>query len=270
MIKSYPHNAIDFSGSFSRKSKSFDPSLQRVRNIFSLSEGNLCFVFEPDSMPVEVPTASMILTFNDGTVTVDHSEAVELATSIIYFFELSLDYSVKRTGSIRIAVTGYTDVMYSEFCEYVPTELLADEAIVEVIGSNADDTHGYLGTTHPACGFFEISELDSDVFGVDKTEYKYSYGRSKILEAEIFIKKRLTFLNLSMYQQNLLKWLCNCESLSIRGIDYQLVSDFTEKNKNAENEICDLTAEFVEVDRSFFAAESTEVASEIMPTNLFM
>jgi len=119
-------------------------------------------------------------------------------------------------------------------------------------------------------GFFQVSELNNKIHGVEKVEYSYSYGRKKILSAENFIKTRFTFLNLSMYQQNLLKWLCNCETLTINGVSYQLITDFTERNKDDLNEVCDLQADFIEVSQSFAIAGSSEKASSIAPNNLFM
>jgi hypothetical protein len=67
-----------------------------------------------------------------------------------------------------------------------------------------------------------------------------------------------------MYQQNLLKWLCNCQNVSIDGVSYQLISDFTELEKDENSEICSLKADFVEVTQSFFASPALS-----MPKNVF-
>jgi len=73
-----------------------------------------------------------------------------------------------------------------------------------------------------------------------------------------------------MYRQNLLKWICKCQTLTINGVAHYLVSDFVEKNKDENNEICDLQAEFVPVTQSNAITGATEAPSAIKPTNLFM
>jgi hypothetical protein len=271
MIKPSIFNAINFSPDFTRESKYFDVNLQRVRNIFSMAAGYLSFYFKPDVMPGATPTATFTIRFDDGnTGTASQSGVVVLTDGYVFFFELDLNYSVERGCYFQVTVDGYDDVIFSEKCRYIPDENLVAESIVTIIASNSDDTYGYI-STYPACGFFEVSKLNENVFGNSKVEYNYSYGRKKILSSENFIKTRLTFQNLSMYQQNLLKVLCNCETLTIDGVVYYLVSDFTEKNKSDENEICDLQADFVLIsDPTFFATGSTSVPSSFEPTNLFI
>jgi hypothetical protein len=169
-----------------------------------------------------------------------------------------------------LMIDGYDDIIFSEECDFTPANDIIPTEIVKIIAYNNDDTHGYIDVTYPAVGFFEVSELNKNVFGTNKVEYAYSYGRKKILNAENFIKTRITFLNLSMYQRNLLQALCNCENLLINGVAYYLVSDFTEVNKNEENEIWDLSAEFVTVaDPTFFAVGASEMPGKINQENLF-
>lgn len=275
MIKSSKYNAINFSKDFNRESKFFDSSLQRVRNIIATTaNGSKCFLsfeFIPATMPVSIPASTLTGVFQDGTgfIKATYDRVVELTDRYIYFFEIGIDVPKKGIWYFFTRVTGYTDILYSEECEMILSDDIASENIVEVIASNSDETHGYLTDDYQACGFFRVSELNGKIFGCDKVEYKYSYGRSKILSSENFIKTRFIFVNLSMYQQNLLKWLCNCENLTINGVAYQLVSDFTERNKNEENEICDLQAEFVEVEQSFFEIGSAEMPTDLNIKNLF-
>ena len=137
--------------------------------------------------------------------------------------------------------------------------------ICEISAYNNDSRHGYLTSTNPAFGFFKFSKLKSDIFLTEKVEYEYSYSRKKILRAENQIAKRFTFHDLTMYDANLLKWLCNTENLFIDGVQYQLISDFTELESDLNSEILSLQADFVEVEQSFFATPSTKI-----PTNIFI
>jgi hypothetical protein len=272
MIKPSIYNALNFSNDFNRESKFFDAKLQRVKNIFSLADAYLSFYFKPSAMPEgAAPTATLTVDFNDGTVTTGSSGVLTLTDGYIYFFEMAFNYSVERFGVFRLTMDGYDDIIFSEISKFIPAADLVTESIVKIIAYNNDATHGYLTSTYPACAFFEVSKLNENVFGNSKVEYKYSYGRVKILNSENYIKTRLTFNNLSMYQQNLLKFLCNCENLTIDGVGYYLASEFTEKNKNEENEICDLQADFVLIsDPTFFATGAAEMPGAIDPTNLFI
>ena len=73
-----------------------------------------------------------------------------------------------------------------------------------------------------------------------------------------------------MYRQNLLKWLCNCQTLTIDGVGYCIVSDFTEKNKDENSEICDLQADFLEVDGAMTLIGAASTPSPIRNNNLFI
>ena len=92
----------------------------------------------------------------------------------------------------------------------------------------------------------------------------------KILSSENNIAKRLTFVNLSMYQQNLLKWLCNCENLLIDGVQYELISDFTELLSDENSEVKDLRADFIPTNQSFFGNGSGIAPQNVFPTEFFM
>ena len=269
MITAPSYNCIDFTSDFARESKFFDASLQRKKGLISQCEAYLSFEFTPDTMPEAAPQA--VLTFfndNGSEDSINHEDVIELTSSFIYFFDFST-LIVEGEGYLRLQITGYDDVVFSERCEFINNANLAAREIVTVIASNNDDRHGYI-SDYPTCGFFEVHGLNGDQFGNSKVEYSYSYGRKKTLSSENFIKKRLTFIGLSMYQQNLIKWLCNCENLTIDGVSYCLVSDFTEKLKDENNEICDLQAEFVPVVANQFTTSSTSAPTRITPSNLFI
>jgi hypothetical protein len=268
MIKSAIFNAINFSDDFSRESKYFDTFLQRNQSILSTATAYLSFYFEPDEMPEAEPTGTIYFSNAKGTVLfsrpADH--VIELEDGYIYFFSLSTLTAIPDHFYVKFSDSD--EIIYSEKCRYVATADLYKENILTIIASNNDDRYGYV-STYPACGFFEFSEFNCRLFGNQKTIYNYSFGRQKILSSENFIKTRLTFVNLSMYQQNLLKTLCNCENVSINGVNYYLVSDFTELNKSEDNEICDLQAEFARVDQSFFMDGSNSMPGNLKPKDLF-
>jgi hypothetical protein len=91
-----------------------------------------------------------------------------------------------------------------------------------------------------------------------------------ILSSENQIIKRLTFLDLTMYNQNILKWLCNCENLFIDGVQYNLISDFMELAKDENSEICSLRADFIEANQSFFAKPATQLPTDVFPNQFFI
>lgn len=270
MIKSMPYNAVNFSSDFTRESKYFDPKLQRVVNVISPLEGAyLSFEYTPETMPDPVPVATLYFLKKDGSVSYSRpaAQTVELTDRIIYFAELNVIPSDADYMYFKIA--DIADTIYSEKIIVIEAADLNTENVIAITAYNNDDLHGYI-STYPACGFFRVSELNGKIFGNEKVEYNYSYGRKLILSSENYIKTRFTFVGLSMYQQNLLKWLCNCQNLTINGVAYQLISDFTEKNKDENNEICDLQADFVEAEHSIPIVGATEMPTDIAPTNLFL
>jgi hypothetical protein len=276
MIKPSIFNAINFSPDFNRESKFFDASLQRKKSIISQPYPYcyMAFKFEPATMPASIPDAVLKFYYNDGANHVTFYNLplgnVELPNGYIYRFNIYQGTILTGRSWLELTIDDYTDILFSEELEFIAPSELASENVVQVTAYNNDNTHGYVDASFPACGYFRVSEFNNKVFGVEKVEYSYSYGRKKILNAENYIKTRITFLDLSMYQQNLLKTLCNCENLTINGISYYLVSDFTEVDKNEENEICSLRAEFIEIaDTTFFGIGATEMPTDLDIKNLF-
>lgn len=271
MIKPAIYNPIDFSSLIKRSGNLYDPSLQRGYNIIGFYGEYLSFEYIPAVMPDAEPTATLtsyLRTSPGGTQTNTQEYTITLTDRYIFFFDVSKIGLVHGTWDFMLEIAG--EIIFSEKCLCYIDDELADNNIIKVKAYNNDMTRGYLNSTYPACGFFQFTDLDSRKFGVDKVEFKYSYGRNKILRSENFIKRRLIFLNLTMYQQNLLKFLCNCQNLTLDGIAYQLIGDFSERNKNEESEICDLQAEFVTTDQTFFESASTEFSGDLKPVNLFL
>ena len=270
MINTFPYNCLNFSNDFNRESKYFNPQLQRGLNLIaSPLSGYLSFEFIPSVMPESAPTAVLHINSSVQSNSRSHDSVVTLADRYIYFFTIT-GISVSDEIDAYVTINGYTDIIQAEKFECVAIASLPARKIISLVGYNPDDTYGYFGSTHPICGLFEYSELNSRMFGNEQTEYNYSYGRKKILSSENFIKTRITFVNLTMYRQNLLKWLCKCQTLTINGVAHYLVSDFVEKNKDENNEICDLQADFVPVAQSNAITGATEAPGAIKPTNLFM
>jgi len=273
MITAMIHNTVDFTANLSRAGYFFENMLQRGNNIIS-DEGVFVFEYTPAAMGAE-PTTSLSCFVNHSEVaeeTITHTHAIELENSWILFYNLSTISKIALigTGTWDFMLQIEDEIIFSECCEYCAAENLAENSIYKVEGYNDDYRHGYLDDTYPGIGFFKVSDLNNKMFGSDKVEFKYSYGRSKILRSENYLKTRITFCNLTLYQQNLLKYLCNCQNLLINDIGYQLVSDFTEVNKDPLNEICDLQADFVLTAQPVNETTNTERKQNVKPSNLFV
>ena len=158
----------------------------------------------------------------------------------------------------------------SEIYDIKSTDYFTENKIIHISAYNNDARRGIITELYPALGFFQTTGFNEDVFVNTKTEYEYSYNRKKILSSENNIAKRLTFVNLSMYQQNLLKWLCNCENFLIDGVQYELISDFTELLSDENSEVKDLRADFIPTNQSFFGNGSGIAPNNVFPTDFFM
>jgi hypothetical protein len=221
---------------------------------------------------------SNVLTIHDLTLNKTYNGKLISSTPIgnqfltiyeIYATSLNVNsdvyFSVSSTDD-----EGTITSIYSELYTIKSNDYLAENSIHKVTAYNNDNRHGYLNLQTKAFGYFTIEGYWSDIFVNNKVEYAYSYGRKMILSSENQIIKRLTFLDLTMYNQNLLKWLCNCENLFIDGKQYNLISDFTELGKDENSEICSLRADFVEANQSFFAQPSMQVPTDVFPNQFFI
>ena len=260
MIQPSKYNGINFSGDFNRSSEKYNFGAQRVKNLIPFDVEIKYISFE---VPVEYTSIAFSEHSNGETHLISNvaDAEIELATSWIYFFKIPAN-TLNENEDVYFSLNIDGVVIYSEIYRTVLLSDLQSAEFCQIIASNNDDRHGYL--TNQAFGFFKFSKLKSDIFLNKKTEYQYSYGRKKILSAENQIGKRFAFLDLTMYNANLLKWLCNCENLSIDGTSYQLISDFTEIEADPNSEIINLQADFVEVNQSFFATGTDNI-----PTNIF-
>lgn len=263
MIYPAKYNGINFSYDFNRESLTYNFDNQRRKNIVNRDVELKYLSFFYDGAEA---TPELIVYSKSGSFSLAASITTELTNGWIYYFIIPNDYLFNDDSYCKLTVG--TDVIYSEIFEVKNNTSVVTDGICQLIASNNDDRHGYLA--NQAFGFFKFSKLKSDIFLTKKVEYEYSYSRKKILSAENQIAKRFTFHDLSMYQTNSLKWLCNCENLSIDGTSYQLITDFTELESDPNSEVMSLQADFVEVNQSFFGSPSTKVPTNIFTNNFFM
>lgn len=260
------YNGINFSYDFTRESNLFNFDNQRKKNVLPNADFK-CISFLIIGSNSEANVKLRIHDAHNGVEEISPLASTNLGTADnrwIYYFGDFNDFLPGSGKDIYFSFKKDNEIIYSEIYTIKSNRDLYDNEVCKITAYNNDARHGYLTSTYPAFGFFKFSKLNSDIFINKKTEYEYSYGRRKILSSENNIGKRFTFLDLTMYQQNLLKWLCNCENLFIDGVKYELISDFTELLADENSEIKDLRADFVEVEQSFFAT-----GSQTAPTNMF-
>lgn len=267
MIQPAKYNGINFSYDFTRESLKYNFDNQRAKGYIN-RDGAIVLSFYSDTAETVAPSLKCIGKLSTVTIT-SHTD-LALGGGFVYFMTIA-NNTLQAAGStvyFQFSVNGLS--VYSELYEIQNSAFFTSNEICKVLAYNNDSRHGYATSTNPAFGFFKCSKLKSDIFLTKKVEYEYSYSRKKILSAENQIAKRLTFHDLTMYNANLLKWLCNCENLSIDGTSYQLISDFTELESDPNREIMSLQADFVEVTQSFFGSSSTKQPTNIFINNFFM
>jgi hypothetical protein len=268
MIYPAKYNGVDFSGNFARESNRYDFDSQRIRNVLP-SKSIYYLSFRVADPIIDIASATLKVISSVGSHTVPTTQRTNEAVNFDYNVYYSLTAADLPIGEDVCFVFSCDDyVIYSEIYHIVAQNKLSDLEICTVTASNDDNKHGYLQKR--AFGFFKISKFKSDIFLNSKVEYKYSYSRNKILKSENQIGKRFTFLDLTMYNANLLKWLCNCENLFIDGVQYQLISDFTELETDDNTETMSLRADFVEYTQSFFSGSSDKLPSAPFANEFFM
>jgi hypothetical protein len=271
MIRSAFWNGIDFSGNFNRENALFNFEAQRVKNILPVATlGTLCFETSSDEY-----NYIFIHNLTNGTIYgTNKASILNLATTFLVFFNID-DTDFNQNTDVYFEVRSGADAsdytsLFSEIYRVKSPTYLTENRIAKLTAYNNDARRGFATSVNPAFGFFQTTGFNEDVFVNTKTEYEYSYNRKKILSSENNIAKRLTFVNLSMYQQNLLKWLCNCENLLIDGVQYELISDFTELLSDENSEVKDLRADFIPTNQSFFGNGSGIAPNNVFPTEFYM
>jgi hypothetical protein len=271
MIYPAKYNGINFSYDFTRKSNRLSFDLQRQKNVLPSQDLEYLF-FEDDSNTgntLTVHDVTLNKTYNEPPLSVTPVGSRYLVVYMIHAANLNVNsdvyFSVSSTNSDSTIST-----IYSELYTIRDGDYFEAYSIHKVTAYNNDNRHGYLNSQTPAFGYFIIDGYWTDIFANNKVEYEYSYKRKMLLSSENQIIKQLTFLDLTMYNQNILKWLCNCENLFIDGVQYNLISDFTELAKDDYNETCSLKADFVEANQSFFAQPSTRPPMDVFPNQFFV
>jgi hypothetical protein len=267
MIQPAKYNGINFSYDFNRESPIYNFDNQRRKNYINRYV-DLVLCFYSDVAETVAPSLKCIS--KDETVFTTTHTSFAVGGGFVYFMTIDEDTLQNAGTTVFFKFDLNGESIYSEIYEIQQNDFLIENEICKILAYNNDSRHGYLTSTNQAFGFFKFSKLKSDIFLTKKVEYEYSYSRKKILSAENQIAKRFTFHDLTMYQSNLLKWLCNCENLSIDGTSYQLISDFTELESDPNSEVMSLQADFVEVLQSFFGSPSTKQPTNIFINNFFM
>ena len=268
MIQSAFWNGIDFSGNFNRENSLFNFEAQRVKNILPVATlWTLCFETDSNNSNfLEIYDFNFNVTYNELP-----KEIIPIGSTYLVFYEIYEENQQLNNGSnVYFIVKSGASLLYSEIYRVKSPTYLTENRIAKLTAYNNDARRGFATSANPAFGFFQTTGFNEDVFVNTKTEYEYSYNRKKILSSENNIAKRITFVNLSMYQQNLLKWLCNCENLLIDGVQYELISDFTELLSDENSEVKDLRADFIPTNQSFFGNGSTTPPTNVFPTEFFM
>jgi hypothetical protein len=170
----------------------------------------------------------------------------------IYLFDFEMDTDLGN-GVFRLQVYDEQEVYFSfsEYCETVPS--ISDE-LAFVTGKNNDSRYGIMGT-HPFAMVLNCSRWKSKTYFADKIEYENSFGRKITLSTESNVFDRFTFLELSQYQANTLRWLSDMQTFTINGITYQRVSDW-EVISDENTEIVDMAADFARADYSEFGSSA--------------
>jgi len=268
MIESVFYNGIDFSGNFARKNELINFDAQRVKN--KLNRGIdiqfLSFLYSG-----EEPELIQLAAFGDLSPVYYYPSIVPIEVEAgKWLIQLTIDEdTLGNDGTdVYFKLTVDNDVIFSEIYEVQSPAYFATNNIKLLTATNNDNRHGFL--TNQAFGFFETVGFNEDFFINEKTEYKYSYSRSLTLSSENNTAKRITFKNLNMYNQILLKCLCNCNNLYIDDIKYELISDFSELLNDENTEILDLRADFIKSEQSFFATGSQIAPINVFARNFFM
>ena len=264
MIYPSKHNGIDFSNRFNRSGNLQNFDLQRSKYILPRATEIKHLSFYWDSQD---PTdANLQIISKSGVQNIEFNASVEEGSGTWIFFKI-WDDELVVSGDFYMAVKIDGDIIYSEICSAQSTDYLLQNNIVHVTAKNENDKYGQL--SREAFGFFRVNGLNTDIFLNKATVYEYSYNRKKILASENQIGKRLIFERLTMHQRNLIKWLANCNEFKINGVQYQLISEFSDVANDANSEIGDLQADFVEVAQKFYEEPSLAPPKNIFENNFF-
>jgi len=251
MVQNCAYNGIDFSSDRERVGEKWLYNYDKQRVVNKILVGSVqTFAFKLDV--AEDPTLPLELTYfgSLGSKTVDGFFVENSDNIYLFYFKMDTDLG---NGVFRLQVYDEQEVYFSfsEYCETVPS--ISDE-LAFVTGKNNDSRYGIMGT-HPFAMVLNCSRWKSKTYFADKIEYENSFGRKITLSTESNVFDRFTFLELSQYQANTLRWLSDMQTFTINGITYQRVSDW-EVISDENTEIVDMAADFARADYSEFGSSA--------------
>lgn len=268
MIYPAKYNQINFSPDFTRDDGLYNYSNQRVKDYIADDYGIPNLVFFSDST-AEPTNVSVLAHYRNSVqeITADVDPFITITNGFVIILSIPFDtLTIGEDVFFSVNVDGV--IVYSEIYKVTTSDKMPQLGYISISANNNDDKHGFI--SKGVLAFFKASKFKSDIFLNKKIEYEYSYSRKKILSSENQIGKRFTFHDLTMYNSNLLKWLCNCENLSIDGVSYQKISDFNELESDLNSEIVSLQADFVEAEQSFFTSGAQKPPVNIFTKNFYM
>ena len=251
MVQNCAYNGIDFSSDRERVCEKwlYNYDKQRVVNkilVGSVQTFAFKFASEPQSTPLLTYFGSLGIKTVSGTLVQNSGN--------IYLFDFEMDSDlgngVFRLQANKIKI-GQSYIAFSEYCEVVKS---TSDEIAFVTGKNSTSQYGIMGE-NPFAMVLNCSRWKSKTYFADKIEYENSFGRKITLSTESNVFDRFTFLELSQYQANTLRWLSDMQTFTINGVTYQRVSDW-EVISDENTEIVDMAADFARADYSEFGSSS--------------
>ena len=247
MVQNCAYNGIDFSYDRERVGEKWLYNYDKQRVVNKILVGSTqTFAFKldvADELPLELTYFGSL-----GSKTVDATLVANSDNIYLVDFEMDSDLG---NGVFRLLNHGEQEVYFSEYCETVKS---TSDEIAFVTGKNSTSQYGIMGT-HPFAMVLNCSRWKSKTYFADKIEYENSFGRKITLSTESNVFDRFTFLELSQYQANTLRWLSDMQTFTINGVTYQRVSDW-EVISDENTELVDMAADFARADYSEFGSSA--------------
>lgn len=251
MVQNCAYNGIDFSSDRERVGEKWLYNYDKQRVVNKILVGSVqTFAFKFASEPQSTPLLTYFGSLGRKTV----AGTLVANSDNIYLFDFEMDTDLGN-GVFRLQANklkiGASYVAFSEYCEVVKS---TSDEIAFVTGKNNDSRYGIMGE-NPFAMTLNCSRWKSKTYFADKIEYENSFGRKITLSTESNVFDRFTFLELSQYQANTLRWLSDMQTFTINGVTYQRVSDW-EVISDENTELVDMAADFARADYSEFCSSS--------------
>lgn len=250
MVQNCAYNGIDFSSDRERVGEKWLYNYDKQRVVNKILVGSIqTFAFKFGSEPQSTPLLTYYGSLGRKTV----AGTLVANSDNIYLFDFEMDTDLGN-GVFRLQANkkiGASFIAFSEYCEVVKS---TSDEIAFVTGKNSTSQYGIMGT-HPFAMVLNCSRWKSKTYFADKIEYENSFGRKITLSTESNVFDRFTFLELSQYQANTLRWLSDMQTFTINGVTYQRVSDW-EVISDENTELVDMAADFARADYSEFGSSS--------------